>query len=320
MRRGLFPIVFGLLCFAFASPVPAADFPIKPIQLVIPYNPGGGSDITARIFADAMKNFLPQPVVVSNLPGATGLTGSAHVLNSRPDGYTLLWEHYSLGLTPMISDASFRWTDFDTLCTGAMSESVMVVRKDSPWNSVDDVVKAIKSNPGKVRYSVAFGGTPHFVFLQLADVVGGLDVILVPLSGDKARIVSLLGNNSDVSVTALSAAAPYIDSGDLKVVALANKKRSTFYPDFPTLRELGLNVDYDYVYTVFLPKGVPEETRKILKDAFRKAAELPETQAKLKAVTAVSFYNDSAESTRLWQEQAAEFFRVMDKAGMVKKK
>jgi tripartite-type tricarboxylate transporter receptor subunit TctC len=258
-------------------------------------------------------------VVVSNLPGATGLTGSAHVLNSRPDGYTFLWEHYSLALTPLISNAPFRWTDFDILCSGALSETVMVVSKDSPWNSVDDLVKAIRAEPGKYRFSVAMGGTPHFVFLQFAESAGGLDAIMVPLSGDKARITSLLGDNSDASICALSAAIPYIKSGDLKALALANLERSAFLPDLPTFKDLGYTGYYDYLYTVFLPRNVPAQVKDILKDAFKKASEKPETIAALQSNVVTPKFLDTEDARKAWEAQAEEFERVMGKAGLIKK-
>jgi tripartite-type tricarboxylate transporter receptor subunit TctC len=265
-----------------------------------------------------MKNILPQPVVVSNLPGATGLTGSAQVLNSRPDGYIFLWEHYSLALTPLISNAPFRWTDFDILLAGALSETVLIVGKDSPWNSVSDVVKSIKAEPGKYRFSVAMGGTPHFVYLQFAEAAGGFDTIVVPLSGDKARITSLLGGNSDISICALSAAIPYIKSGDLKALALANQERSVFLPDLVTLKELGYNVWYDYLYTVFLPKNVPIEVKQKLKDAFKKASEKPEVIAALRENVVIPKFLDTNEARNAWEKQAKEFERVMRKANLIK--
>ena len=191
MRKLLF--LFAIIVFCYTPAAQAANFPTKAIQLVVPYNPGGGSDITARIFADAMKDILPQPVVVSNITGATGLTGAAHVLSARPDGYTVLWEHTSLALTPMISNAAFRWTDYDLLCIAAISENVLVVRNDSPWKSVEDVTRAIKKDPGKIRFAAAANGVSHFLYLAYAEAVGGLDAMIVPMTGDKTRIVAILG-------------------------------------------------------------------------------------------------------------------------------
>lgn len=311
-------LLLAVLMFAFVPAAHAAKYPTKAIQLVVPYNPGGGSDITARIFADAMKDILPQPVVVSNITGATGLTGAAHVLNSRPDGYTVFWEHTSLALTPMISNAPFRWTDYDLLCVGAISENVMIVRNDSPWKSVDDVTKAIKANPGKIRFAAAANGVSHFLYLAYAEAVGGLDAMIVPMTGDKPRIVAMLGNNCDVTTVGLAAAEPYVKSGDIRILGVLSGERSAFFPDIKTFKEMGMDIDCSFIYSVLVPKNTPAPVKQILTDAFKKAAEKPSTNEALKKVMARTYFKDAAEAKKAWQVQANMFERIAKANGMVK--
>ena len=298
-------LIFSLACSAQAAP----RFPSKPIQLVVPYAPGGGSDISARIFADAMKDILPQPVVVSNVTGAGGLTGAAHVLNSRPDGHTVFWEHASLILNPLLSEVPFRWTDFAFICIGAKADNVLVVKKDSPWNSVKDVVEAIRSNPGKIRYSCA--GTSQFSYLDLVLAAGGgLEALVIPMAGDKPRIVSLLGDNCDVTTVSLSSADPYVQSGDIKMLGVLSERRSAFAPDLPTCQEQGYDVVYEFLYGVHVPAKVPADVQKALFDAFKKAADKPETKEALSKVFVEPYFKDAEEGKKLWKASEDNFLRT----------
>ena len=240
MRKGILFTVLAVLCLAAAAW--AGDFPEKPIQVVVPWKPGGGSDISARIIGDHMKDLLPEPLVVSNIDGAAGLNGALQVYQARPDGYTLLWEHPgNLAVAPMVTKAKFSWKDFEPVCIAAKGDTALIVRKDSPWKTPNEAFAAIKAEPGKYRWVLALNAVSHFTFLNISHSVGGLKPMFIPATGDKGRIVSLLSNNGDITTVGYAAVEPYLKSGDLRILAMVNDDRSDFAPDVPTLKELGVD-------------------------------------------------------------------------------
>ena len=309
-----------LLVLTFAPTANAAvKYPVKSIQLVVPYAPGGGSDITGRIFCDAFKNILPESMVVSNITGASGMNGMGAVAQTKPDGYMILWEHpANLAATPTVTKADFRWSDFHILCAAAMSDTALIVKKDSPWKSTKDAIKDIQANPRKYKWGVSINATSHFTFLDLQEKAGKLDIITVPVTGDKPRIVLMLGGNIDITTVAYSAAEPYVKSGDIRVLAMANRDRSPFAPEIPTLKEEGFDVVYDFLYSALIPKGAPPEVLKILGDAFEKTAKDPKVIEALKVQITTPIYLNKEEATKRWAGEAKKYDQIIAKNKMVK--
>lgn len=307
-------IVF--LCLASVSY--AAEFPAKAIQVVVPWAPGGGSDISARVVGEYAKNVLGQPLVVTNIDGAAGLNGAGNVNRARPDGYTLLWEHAgNLTVAPMITKASYRWDDFRLICAVGQSDIVLVTGAKSRWNNAKEAIEDIKANPGKVRWSLALNAVSHLTFLDIADKAGGLDVMAIPAQGDKGRIVSILGGNSEISTVGYAAAEPYVKSGDLKILGMATKERSPFAPEVPTLKEQGYDAGSVYLYTVFAPKGTPDDVAKKLEDAFRQTMANPEV-AKTLAVQSIAVnFMDSETATNYWRDEADLYARLAKESNLI---
>jgi tripartite-type tricarboxylate transporter receptor subunit TctC len=317
MRRIIALSLFMVFCFACASL--AADFPVKAIQMVVPWKPGGGSDISARIVGEYAKEALGQPIVISNIDGAAGLVAAGNVNKARPDGYTLLWEHAgNLTVAPLITKAAYRWNDFRLICSIGQSDIVLVTGAKSPWKDAKDAFKEIKANPGKVRWSMALNAVSHLTFLDIADKAGGLDVMAIPAQGDKGRIVSILGGNSDISTVGYAAADPYVQSGDLKILGMATKKRSPFAKDIPTLKEQGYDAGSVYLYTVFAPKGTPDDVAKKLEDAFRETMARPEVAEKLAQQSISVNFMESRAASAYWQEEANLYERLAKANNLVK--
>ncbi|MES9994712.1 tripartite tricarboxylate transporter substrate-binding protein [Desulfovibrio aminophilus] len=317
MRKGILFVMLAVLCLAV--PVLAGDYPEKPIQVVVPWKPGGGSDISARIIGDHMKDILPQPLVVSNIDGAAGLNGALQVFKSRPDGYTLLWEHPgNLAVAPMVTKASYSWKDFVPVCIAAKGDTALIVRKDSPWKTPAEAFAAIKAEPGKIRWVLALNAVSHFTFLTISHAEGGLKPMFIPATGDKGRIVSLLSNNGDITTVGYAAVEPYVKSGDLRVLAMVNSDRSDFAPDIPTLKELGVDASYEFVYSVFAPKDTPKEVIATLGAAFQKALADPATQKALKEQSITPFFRGPEDMVKLWQKESDLYRELAKENGMLK--
>lgn len=317
MRKGILFIMLAVLCLAV--PVMAGDYPVKPIQVVVPWKPGGGSDISARIIGDHLKDILPQPLVVSNIDGAAGLNGALQVFKARPDGYTLLWEHPgNLAVAPMVTKADYGWKDFVPVCIAAKGDTALIVRKDSPWKTPAEAFAAIKAEPGKIRWVLALNAVSHFTFLNISHAVGGLKPMFIPATGDKGRIVSLLSNNGDITTVGYAAVEPYVKSGDLRVLAMVNSDRSEFAPDIPTLKELGVDATYEFVYSVFAPKDTPKEVVATLNAAFQKVLADPATQKALKEQSITPFYRGPEDMTKLWQKESDLYRELAKENGLLK--
>ncbi|MBG0774916.1 MAG: tripartite tricarboxylate transporter substrate binding protein [Desulfovibrionaceae bacterium] len=318
MRKVFVAVLLAILT-ATALPVFAADYPDKAIQVVVPWKPGGGSDISARIIGDHMKNLLPEPLVVSNIDGAAGLNGAYQVNRARADCYTVLWEHPgNLAVAPMVTKAKFSWEDFEPVAITAMGSTALIVRADSPYKTAADAFADIKAHPGQVRWALALNAVSHFTFLNISHSVGKLNVMYIPANGDKGRIVSLLGGNSDISTVGFASVKPYLESGDLRVLAMVNSERSPFAPDIPTLKEQGVDASYDFLYSVFAPKGTPQKNIEVLTTAFRKAVADPSTREALKEQSLVPYYRTPEETRKIWAKEAALYKELAKENGLLK--
>ncbi|WP_461208601.1 Bug family tripartite tricarboxylate transporter substrate binding protein [Desulfocurvus sp. DL9XJH121] len=308
------------LVLGMAAVSNAGDFPTKPIQVVVPWKPGGGSDISSRIMSEGLQGILPQPLVVSNISGSMGLNAALHVLRSKADGYTCIWEHPgNLAISPMLAHTPFTWRDFDPVCIVAKSDSALVVRADSPFNTAQDAFDYIKANPAKIRWSLAINGVSHFSYLAICDSLKGLDVTVVPAPGDKNRIVSLLSNNSDITMVGYAAAAPYVKSGDLKILAMVNTERSPFAPEIPTLMEQGINAYYDYAYSVLVAKNTPKAVKDTLAQGFKKALDNPKTLEALKAQCLSPYFKDADQMAKAWGDLQDSWTKLAVKYQLIKK-
>lgn len=313
MRKGInFLLVIVLLLGIFAVPSIAA-FPEKPIRLIVPFGPGGGSDLSARIVAEHMSKHLPQPVVVSNIEGGQGKTGEIEVLRSRPDGYTLVWQHQTMLQATVTGRSDYDYTVFETICAVVEADNCLVVSKDFPAKNLAGVIAYIKENPDKVRWAFAANGTSHFGYLAIADKTKVKPGTLIPMVGDKNRIVAILGNNADVTTVTVSAADPYVKAGDLVVLGLMAEERDENYPDYPTLREQGVDALNTFNYCVFAAKGTPQEVKDVLSEAFKKAIEDPECVEELRAQLFKPNYMDEKTSLQFLKEEQDYYKELVDK-------
>lgn len=222
----------------------AAEYPSKPITLVAPYGPGGASDLASRTLAAVAAGHIGQPVVVINRTGAGGVTGSTVVNKSRPDGYTLLLARVgSQSVTPALNETiPYKWDDFTFLGVLELNPFVFVVKSDSPYKTLKDLIVALKANPGKLNYSTSGPGTilnmgPQMLF----DLVGLKSdaATMIPYKGGGGARTALLGGNVDFLGINLAPVLSHIQGGQLRAIAVTTKKRFNAIRDVPTVRELG---------------------------------------------------------------------------------
>jgi tripartite-type tricarboxylate transporter receptor subunit TctC len=164
---------------------------------------------------------------------------------------------------------------------------------------------------------MALNAVSHFTFLSISEQAGGLNVVPIPAQGDKGRIISVMGGNSDITTCAWAAAAPYVKSGDIKVLGMATRERSVFAPEIPTLKEQGYDVHCIFLYSMEAPKGTPPEVLKALGDAYKKAVESPRTQEALRNQSIQPYFMGPEATRAHWQEEAGLYEELAKKNKLI---
>lgn len=305
MKKLLASMLSAALLACLAVPALAA-YPEKPIQLIVPYAPGGGNDVTARILVEYVNRNLPQPMVVTNVNGGVGRVGTTQALRAKADGYTLLWEHPTMAAQTATKVVDYSYRDFDMICVGVRSTFALVINKRLPVNSVGELLEYMRTHPKQVRWPMSFGAMSHFGYLY---VVGGykgsepLEPKVVSNTGDKERLLALISDNADASPNGISSVLPYVKSGDIKALAVLSEERNPFLPDVPTMKEQGFDVTYNQIFTLFGPKGMPAEVKKTLADAFQKALAEPAVKTALAGLCCEPYFLGPEEGAKLWKIQ-----------------
>jgi tripartite-type tricarboxylate transporter receptor subunit TctC len=263
-RKGLGIVVLlsgiSFILFPTFKAQAQGEYPNRPIEIIVPYAPGGTVDLGIRFFADKWSEFLGQPVIISNKSGAAGALGSKYVANAKPDGYTLL----GAGDSPLIvarlgrKEAGYDLDSFRILFFCARNaELFFTVKADSKWKTLHNLLTEAKNNPGKIKYSTfGVGGAAHLVAEKLYKLAG-VKMTLVPFQSTPESMTALIGGNVDMTVSnGLSGLA---GSGLIRPVAVADEKRAIDFPEVPTLSELGYAVGYPSMYLLLgAPSRVPE--------------------------------------------------------------
>lgn len=265
----------GLATALLVAVSTAQAYPEKPIKIVVPFSPGGGADLIARTLAVDLAKELGQPVIVDNKPGAGTVIGSDQVAKSAPDGYTLLLSSIAHSVNPSLSEKLPYSTekDFVPVAMLVRSPNVLVVRADSPYKSVKDIIEAAKAKPGKLTYASPGNGTSSHLAGALFEDLGKVRLQHVAYKGSGPALTDLLGGQTDILFGTSGSVGSFIDSGKLRPLAVTSAARSTAYPNVPTMVESGVA---GYVtegwYGLHAPAGTPPAVIDKLNAAARKAS------------------------------------------------
>jgi tripartite-type tricarboxylate transporter receptor subunit TctC len=257
----------------FAQGSKEADFPNKPLTVIVPTGAGGGSDTVARKSAALVEKIIGQPINVVNVVGGGGVTGWEQVKRSAPDGYTLMLAFGELNTTPHQMKLNISYSDFQPLICLNKSPSVLTVRSDSGWNTLDDFIAYAKANPGRIRIGTAGSTTVWALGAAAIEDVMGVKFTMAPLSTSAETQAALLGGHVEAVTLSDGEVAQYVNNGDFRILAVLDSQRVESFPDVPTFKELGHDGVESFTWRgIALPKGTPKAIVDKLYEAYAEAA------------------------------------------------
>jgi len=258
-------LLFALaaLLLAVISPAPAsAAYPERVVKIVVPFAPGGGTDVVARALAQEMAKDLGVSVIVENKPGAGTIIGTQTVATSEPDGYTLLMGTFANAVNPSLK-ATLPYDqhrDFAAVALVARSFNIVVVNPKSPVRSIADLIAAAKADPGKLSYGTYGTGTSAHLAGELFKNLAKVDLTTVPYKGAAPAITDLLSGQIQVMFTTVASAASLIQAGQLRALAVTSAQRSPAFPNLPTVAEAGVpGYEAESWYGLFAPARTPRD-------------------------------------------------------------
>ena len=257
----------------------AAGYPEKGVTLVVPWGAGGVTDVAARVFTPLFEKYLGVPVVILNRPGASGAIGTEYA-NARPaDGYTVIFSAETPASFRIMGVSKLSFHDFEPIMLLSHSEKIIAVAPESPYHTLEDLVKDIKARPGKVRFSYSGAGASGHVQGLLMQQKGGLDFSATPFGGGNEGLLAVLGGQVDFTSPNIGTVKDYIAAGKLRALAVFDRKPSAYLPELPPITDAIPGIEpylpLDYPNCLIVKKGTPKEVVAVIADAASKAVSDP---------------------------------------------
>jgi len=311
MLKKVFGAAFGGL-FMLTSAAVAQNFPNHPMVMVVPFAAGGPQDVLGRIIAQSMGEALGQTVIIENVGGAGGMTGSVRVAQATPDGYTFVLgsvgthaQNQTLFKQPLYDAA----TDFTPVALIAETPIALITRKDLPPNNFKEFVSYAKANQVKMQYGSAGAGSATHLGCVVLNFVIGVNITHIPYRGTGPAMQDLAGGRIDYLCDIIATAKPQIDSGTVKGLAIMTKERAAVLPNLPTTLEQGTDVQAYTWSAVFLPKGAPDAIVQKLNGAIVHAMKSPAVRERMASLGAVLVADDRATPQYLGQFVKSEIVK-----------
>lgn len=278
MKKSIsFTLIALLIASLFAAGCGGAKkeevkYPTKPIELIVPFAAGGGTDAVGRALAEALKGVLKQDVVVVNKTGGGGAVGMSEGLKAKPDGYTLTMVTREVVSLPLQGQAPFKTFDFKLIGNVNMDPTVIVVSSNSKYKTIEDLLADLKANPGKLNFAASV--TPNFYALQFTDAAK-VNFVTVPFQGAAPAMTEVLAGRADFGIYGPGEVKAQVDAGKLRPLAVMADKRFDGLKDVPTLKEKGIDAVTGTYRGIAVPPQTPDEVTKVLEDALAKAVKDP---------------------------------------------
>src|SRR5689334_7520974 len=308
----------GLLLGAAAAPAFAqANWPDKPVKLVVGFTPGSATDVTARLFAQKFQEAWGQPVIVDNVPGNSGAIGTDKVAKAAPDGYTLMWAgNAAITILPSLQQLPFDPVkDFEHITTTLVMGSVIFVNNDLPVKTLPELIAYAKANPGKLSYGSPGVGTPQHVTGELLCRLAGIKMEHIPYRG--AQLTDTMSGIVPVGIQNMGAALPFVRDGRVRGLAITQLKRSPNAPDLPTVAESGFpGFEATSWFALLAPKGTPKPILEKVRAASLKVLADPDMVQKFAVIGLEPVGSTGAETREAIATDIPKWGKVIKDAGI----
>jgi tripartite-type tricarboxylate transporter receptor subunit TctC len=248
---------------AYGGTAAAQEFPSKPVELIVPWGPGGGSDTLMRIVANHGEDHLDAAIPVINMPGVSGTRGLEEARDRPANGYTMAQIHEGLLVSHYTGVTDVHPDDFEPIASFTSSPQYLVVGEDTPWQNFEEFIAYARENPGEVTFGVTLAGVPHLHAAMIEDATGA-EFSYVGYEGTGERIQALVGGHIDAAIGDIASSLEFAKAGDLRMLATGAAERLEATPDVPTLQELGYDLELAITRGVFVPQGTPEDRIEVL--------------------------------------------------------
>jgi tripartite-type tricarboxylate transporter receptor subunit TctC len=318
---------FLLLTVLLAGAAGADEpFPARPVTIVNPFPPGGQADLTGRPLAASLERLLKQPVVITNKAGAAGAVGMQTVAVAKPDGYTVLITVPAVSTIPEVDrlfgrPPTFTREQFAPIARINADPCILVVNAELPWRSVKELLDDARRRPGEITYSSSGPyGASHVPTEMLLHAAGGLKMRHLPTTGGGPATTAVLGGHAAFWMSTTGPAAPHVKSGKFRALAVSSAARHPHYPDVPTLKELGYDVEYYLWIGLFVPKATPAAAVKALREAVKQAVDDPAFKSAMEKIQVPIAYQDADEFRAWWDADAVRLAEAVKRIGRVEVK
>lgn len=273
--KTLFRMVILATVCGLAGPSMAQQFPAKEVQIVIPYAPGGATDLVFRALAASAQKYLGKAVVVVNRAGGGGAVGFNEVAQAKPDGYTLVSIITPVTILPHQVKTAFTYQSYEPIINVVQDPAMLQVQANAPWANLKEFLDYARKNPGMITVgNSGAGGGVHLIALAF-EKAAGVKFNHIPFAGGGPSVTALLGGHVHAVSVSPPEGIPHVKAGKLRIMALFSEKRMTDFPAVPTVREQGIDFTMGQWRGLAAPKGTPPEVVRILHDAFKRGMEDP---------------------------------------------
>jgi tripartite-type tricarboxylate transporter receptor subunit TctC len=318
-RRTLLAGLSGLAATMLPRRASAAGYPDHPVTLVVPFAPGGSTDILARAVANHLHEAFGQPIVVENRSGASGNTGTATVARAAPNGYTFLFNTMSVHTMNHALFAAMPFDgvkDFSPIALLAYVTNTMVVHPSVPAKTVAEFVAYAKRNPGKINYASAGPGSTNHLCGALFEKMAGVEMVHVPYRGGAPAVADTVAGQTQLFFTAGTQSLPHVKAGTLRLLAVTESKRSPLLPDVPTVAETLPGYEMAVWYGAFGPAGMPKDVVAKLNSEINRILFLPDVKSRMDAIAVEVATSTPEEFGELTRRDADNWGRVIRELGI----
>lgn len=319
MIRNIHAILMLLFCAGYSAPGLAQAYPDRPVRLIVPFSPGGTSDLVGRIIAGKLSEDLGQTVIVDNRGGAGSTLGVSIATRATPDGYTLLVAHIALAINQTLySKLPYNaMKDLAPIAKLGISPSAVVVNNKLPVKNMKELIALAKKDPGKLNYGSAGIGSAGHLSVALLEHVAGVKFTQVPYKGGGPSVTATISGEVQFSIPVMASAASHVKAGRLRMLAVTSAKRVQAFPDVPTVREAGIpGYVYETWFGLFAPAGTPKAIITKLNQSAVKALGTNEVREQFLSQGLETDPSTPEELAKTLREETATWAKIIKSAGI----